>query len=129
MGTVQELGSAPGEWCPQRWKSEHPVTRYVLGPQVTSLGLNVLFCEMGNGSSAYSEGEKASLIEAFTVSWVRRQRLRTNSSDILVIISLFSTRLSLVFQIFKAHLKTRLGWESGEAGSAKGAARQEPPCV
>lgn len=72
---------------------------------MTSLGLNVLFCEMGMAAVPTSEGEKASLIEAFTVSWVRRQRSRTNSSDILVIISLFSTRLSLVFQIFKAHFK------------------------
>lgn len=71
----------------------------------SSLGLSVLFCEMGMAAVPTSGGEKASLIEAFTMSWVHGQRSRTNSSDILVTISLFSTRLSLIFQIFKAHFK------------------------
>lgn len=96
----------------------------------SSLGLSVLFCEMGMATELSSGGEKASLSEAFTMSWVYRQHSPTNCSDILVTISLFSTRLSLIFQIFKAHFTKHALDGSREARVGQGAARQEErPCV
>ena len=120
---VHTRGTAPmeGEVGPARGRRQCPVTRYVLGPKGQLLWASV-FYERGITTAPTSRGEKANRVKPSPSTGCV-----INVLEVIVTVSLFSMRLSLIVQIFKRHvLKTRFGWESGKQGMARGPLGRSP---